>query len=81
VGLHSGVSQALISSIDKDLQLELQNVLQRGEDVAKARRVEANVVATVDQLEVCLPVFKMYQKLQDQLSQKRFVPFKVGFGL
>lgn len=51
-------------------------MLQRGEDVAKARRVEANVLATVDQLEVCLPVFKMYQKLQDQLSQKR-----LGFGL
>ncbi len=64
-------TQGLISSIDKDLQLELLSILQRGEEVAKARRVESNIIATVDQLEVCLPVFKMYHKLQEQLAQKR----------
>ena len=40
--------------------------------VAKVRRVEVNIISTIEQLEICLPVFKMYHKLQQQLSEKRF---------
>jgi len=57
--------------MDKELQVEIANVLQRGEDLASARRVESNIVSTIEQLEICLPVFKMYHKLKEQLEQKR----------
>jgi len=59
--------------MDKELQCELQEVLRKGEEVAKARKVENNILSTMEQLELCLPVFKMYQKLQNQLDSKRFV--------
>lgn len=59
------------------MQLEIANVLQRGEDVAKARRIENNIISTIEQLEICLPVFKMYQKLKEQLAQKRYVGKKL----
>lgn len=62
-----------ISSMDKEMQLEIANVLQRGEDVAKARRIENNIISTIEQLEICLPVFKMYQKLKEQLAHKRLI--------
>ena len=52
--------------------MELQSVLQRGGEVAKVRRVEVNILSTIEQLEICLPVFKMYHKLQQQLSEKRY---------
>jgi hypothetical protein len=52
--------------------MELQSVLQRGAEVAKVRRVEVNIISTIEQLEMCLPVFKMYHKLQQQLAEKRF---------
>ena len=67
--------QGIISSIDRDLQMELQSVLQRGAEVAKVRRVEVNIISTIEQLEICLPVFKMYHKLQQQLAEKRFETF------
>jgi len=64
--------------MDKELQVEIANVLQRGEDVATARRVESNIISTIEQLEICLPVFKMYQKLQDQLAEKRYEGLLLG---
>lgn len=57
--------------MDNELQLEVTSVLQRAEDLANAQRVEGNIVATIEQLEICLPLFKMYQKLKEQLEQKR----------
>lgn len=57
--------------MDKELQMEMDNVLQRGQDLANAQRVEGNIISTIEQLEICLPLFKMYQKLRDQLNQKR----------
>lgn len=59
--------------MDKELQVEVAAILQRGEDLANAQRVEGNIVATIEQLEICLPLFKMYQKLRDQLAQRRCV--------
>lgn len=57
--------------MDKELQFEVASLLQRVEDSATAQRVAGNIVATIEQLEICLPLFKMYQKLKDQLGQRR----------
>ncbi len=60
--------------MDKELQMEVASVMQRGEDLANAQRVEGNIIATIEQLEICLPLFKMYQKLREQLVQRRYYP-------
>lgn len=47
--------------------LKSQNLLQ-------TRRFERNIIHVINQLELCLPVLQTYQKLQKQMSEKRYYP-------
>ncbi|CAL8105677.1 unnamed protein product [Orchesella dallaii] len=58
--------------MDKEISVEIANVLETGEEMAKEHRIESNIVSTIEQLQTCLPVFKIYQKLEEQLTHKRF---------
>ncbi|XP_003689606.1 exocyst complex component 6B isoform X2 [Apis florea] len=65
---------AEILELDKRITATATKVIEKGEELVKARKVESNMAAAVDSLTMCLPVLAAYAKLQKQLKDKRFYP-------
>lgn len=63
-----------VLQLDEDLQSSVANVLLKGEELVKARQVESNIAAAIDNLSLCLPVLTTYAKLQKQMKEKRYYP-------
>lgn len=66
--------QAEILELDKRITSTSSKVIEKGEELVKARKVESNMAAAVDSLTMCLPVLAAYAKLQKQLKDKRYYP-------
>jgi hypothetical protein len=47
-------------------------LIDRTEELVKARKVESNIAAAIQSLSMCLPVLTTYAKLQKQMKEKRF---------
>ena len=60
--------------LDKKISTTTNRVVEKGEELVKARKVESNMAAAVDSLTMCLPVLAAYAKLQRQLKDKRYYP-------
>ncbi|XP_011057925.1 PREDICTED: exocyst complex component 6 isoform X2 [Acromyrmex echinatior] len=65
---------AEILDLDKCITATSTKVIEKGEELVKARKVESNMAAAVDSLTMCLPVLAAYAKLQKQLKDKRYYP-------
>ncbi|XP_017797269.1 PREDICTED: exocyst complex component 6B [Habropoda laboriosa] len=65
---------AEILELDKRITTTATKVIEKGEELVKARKVESNMAAAVDSLTMCLPVLAAYAKLQKQLKDKRYYP-------
>ncbi|XP_011340951.1 exocyst complex component 6 isoform X2 [Ooceraea biroi] len=65
---------AEILELDKRITATSSKVIEKGEELVKARKVESNMAAAVDSLTMCLPVLAAYAKLQKQLKDKRYYP-------
>ncbi|XP_029664573.1 exocyst complex component 6B [Formica exsecta] len=65
---------AEILELDKHITATSTKVIEMGEELVKARKVENNMAAAVNSLTMCLPVLAAYAKLQKQLKDKRFYP-------
>ncbi|KYM77042.1 Exocyst complex component 6 [Atta colombica] len=63
-----------ILELDKCITATSTKVIEKGEELVKARKVESNMAAAVDSLTMCLPVLAAYAKLQKQLKDKRYYP-------
>ncbi|XP_011143381.1 exocyst complex component 6B isoform X1 [Harpegnathos saltator] len=63
-----------ILELDKRITATSTKVIDKGEELVKARKVESNMAAAVDSLTMCLPVLAAYAKLQKQLKDKRYYP-------
>ncbi|KAF7270450.1 exocyst complex component Sec15 [Rhynchophorus ferrugineus] len=63
-----------VVSIDKQLQTASQAISKSGVELLKARKVQSNIAVVIAQLNLCLPVFITYSKLQKQISEKRYYP-------
>ncbi|XP_011498453.1 PREDICTED: exocyst complex component 6B [Ceratosolen solmsi marchali] len=63
-----------ILDLDKRISLTLNKVIEKRDELVKARKVESNIAAAVDSLTMCLPVLAAYAKLQRQLKDKRYYP-------
>lgn len=48
-------------------------VCARSDELIRARRVELNIAATIEKMELCLPLLTTYSKLKAQVEAKRFV--------
>ncbi|XP_015590282.1 exocyst complex component 6 isoform X2 [Cephus cinctus] len=64
----------VILELDKRISATSASVIEKGEELVKARKVESNMAAAVDSLTMCLPVLAAYAKLQRQLKDKRYYP-------
>lgn len=60
--------------LDKSISETANKVIEKGEELVKARKVESNMAAAVDSLNKCLPVLIAYAKLKRQLKDKRYYP-------
>ncbi|XP_018403638.1 PREDICTED: exocyst complex component 6 [Cyphomyrmex costatus] len=63
-----------ILELDKCITATCTKVIEKGEELVKARKIESNMAAAVDSLTMCLPVLAAYAKLQKQLKDKRYYP-------
>ncbi|KAI5706490.1 hypothetical protein M8J76_006185 [Diaphorina citri] len=63
-----------VVDLNDALQSSASNVLNKGEDLVEARRVEKNIQVSIEKLTQCLPVFSTYAKLQKQMKDKRYYP-------
>lgn len=57
--------------IDTELQSSTASVMEKVDELVKARRVQKHIASTVQNLSLCLPVLTTYAKLQKQMKEKR----------
>lgn len=57
--------------LDEELQTSVASMVQKGEELVKARKVETNIASAIENLSLCLPVLTTYAKLQKQMKDKR----------
>ncbi|XP_043487357.1 exocyst complex component 6B isoform X1 [Polistes fuscatus] len=65
---------AEILELDKCITATSSKVIEKAEELVRARKVENNMAAAVNSLTMCLPVLAAYAKLQKQLKDKRYYP-------
>eukprot|EP00079_Xenopus_tropicalis_P016647 XP_004915790.1 PREDICTED: exocyst complex component 6B isoform X4 [Xenopus tropicalis] len=63
-----------VTDTNRRLQLEGAELLSSMKDLQQCRVQQRNIAATVDKLNMCLPVLEMYSKLQVQMKSKRHYP-------
>lgn len=60
--------------MDKQVHVAAQGICKSASDLLQARKVQSNIAVVIAQLNLCLPVFTIYSKLQKQISEKRYYP-------
>ncbi|GBP68310.1 Exocyst complex component 6 [Eumeta japonica] len=63
-----------ISNVDASVKETTEGICSRGEELISARRVELNIAATIEKMELCLPLLTTYSKLKAQVEAKRYYP-------
>ncbi|XP_041977986.1 exocyst complex component 6 [Aricia agestis] len=65
---------AEISNVDANVKETTDGICERAEELIRARRVELNIAATIEKMELCLPLLTTYSKLKTQVEAKRYYP-------
>ncbi|XP_018416706.1 PREDICTED: exocyst complex component 6B isoform X5 [Nanorana parkeri] len=63
-----------VTDTNRRLQVDGAELLSTMKDLQQCRVQQRNIAATVDTLNLCLPVLEMYSKLQVQMKTKRHYP-------
>ncbi|KAG8310456.1 Exocyst complex component 6 [Homalodisca vitripennis] len=63
-----------VVEMDEALQKSAAKVMEKSEELVRARKVEKNIAGAIENLSLCLPVLNTYAKLQKQMSEKRYYP-------
>ncbi|XP_047529541.1 exocyst complex component 6 [Vanessa atalanta] len=71
---HAEELHAEISNVDANVKESTESLCTRAEELIKARRVELNIAATIEKMELCLPLLTTYSKLKTQVEAKRYYP-------
>ncbi|KAJ2937910.1 hypothetical protein O0L34_g18734 [Tuta absoluta] len=71
---HAEELHAEISHVDSNVKETTEGVCLRAEELIRARRVELNIAATIEKMELCLPLLTTYSKLKSQVEAKRYYP-------
>ncbi|KAI5652073.1 exocyst complex subunit sec15-like domain-containing protein [Phthorimaea operculella] len=71
---HAEELHAEISHVDANVKETTEGVCIRAEELIRARRVELNIAATIEKMELCLPLLTTYSKLKSQVEAKRYYP-------
>lgn len=57
--------------IDDGLKKSALSVIEKGNELVKARKIQKHIASTIQNLNLCLPVLTTYAKLEKQLKEKR----------
>ncbi|XP_063380981.1 exocyst complex component 6 [Cydia fagiglandana] len=71
---HAEELHAEISNVDANVKETTEGLCSRAEELIRARRVELNIAATIEKMELCLPLLTTYSKLKTQVEAKRYYP-------
>ncbi|XP_061713005.1 exocyst complex component 6 [Cydia pomonella] len=71
---HAEELHAEISNVDGNVKETTEGLCSRAEELIRARRVELNIAATIEKMELCLPLLTTYSKLKTQVEAKRYYP-------
>ncbi|KAG6448977.1 exocyst complex component 6 [Manduca sexta] len=71
---HAEELHADISNVDANVKETTEGLCVRAEELIRARRVELNIAATIEKMELCLPLLTTYSKLKTQVEAKRYYP-------
>ncbi|XP_045448551.1 exocyst complex component 6 [Melitaea cinxia] len=71
---HAEELHAEISNVDANVKDSTESLCTRAEELIRARRVELNIAATIEKMELCLPLLTTYSKLKSQVEAKRYYP-------
>ncbi|CAG9857330.1 unnamed protein product [Phyllotreta striolata] len=63
-----------VVSLDKQVHDAAGGITKSSSDLLQARKVQNNIASVIAQLNLCLPVFIIYSKLQKQIADKRYYP-------
>uniref|UniRef100_UPI00358F2CF4 exocyst complex component 6B-like isoform X2 n=1 Tax=Myxine glutinosa TaxID=7769 RepID=UPI00358F2CF4 len=63
-----------VVSTNKQLQDSGKEMVSRMEELNRCLVQQRNIATTIDKLTLCLPVLKMYSRLNDQMKAKRYYP-------
>ncbi|KAF4518416.1 hypothetical protein B566_EDAN002069 [Ephemera danica] len=63
-----------VVQIDEELQSSAAALIERGEELCRARKTQYNMASAIESLSLCLPVLTTYAKLQKQMEEKRYYP-------
>ncbi|PZC82271.1 exocyst complex component 6 [Helicoverpa armigera] len=71
---HAEELHADISNVDANVTDTTDSLCAKAEELIRARRVELNIAATIEKMELCLPLLTTYSKLKSQVDAKRYYP-------
>ncbi|VVD05851.1 unnamed protein product, partial [Leptidea sinapis] len=71
---HAEELHSEISTVDANVKETAESLCTGAEQLIRARRVELNIAATIEKMELCLPVLITYSKLKSQVEAKRYYP-------
>lgn len=71
---HAEELHAEISNVDANVKETTEALCIRADELIRARRVELNIAATIEKMELCLPLLTTYSKLKSQVEAKRYYP-------
>lgn len=63
-----------ISNVDANVREATDSLCTGADELIRARRVELNIAATIEKMELCLPLLTTYSKLKTQVEAKRYYP-------
>ena len=72
VRLECGRLRERIVETNEDIQDSAKALLSKSRELVTCRRVQSNIASAIDTLSTCLPVLETYNKLQNQMNQKRY---------
>ncbi|XP_053607699.1 exocyst complex component 6 [Plodia interpunctella] len=71
---HAEKLHSEISIVDSNIKESTEDLCSIAKDLIRARRVELNIAATIEKMELCLPLLTTYSKLKAQVEAKRYYP-------
>ncbi|XP_013199959.2 exocyst complex component 6 [Amyelois transitella] len=71
---HAEKLHSEISIVDSNINESTEDLCSIANELIRARRVELNIAATIEKMELCLPLLTTYSKLKSQVEAKRYYP-------
>ena len=59
-------------AIDHNIQQKSKELVKKGTELVRYRKLQRNANTAIEQITMCLPVLENFAKLQDLMKQKKY---------